>query len=73
MLAMVRAPILHDHLVNNLPTGDAFPPEKKFAIAIKFFIDHHSTTTITPHMGLLYFSAYGKACGVPRLEFKGFP
>jgi hypothetical protein len=51
---MVTAPVLQDHLVNDLPTEDAFPPEKMFAITIKLFIDHHSTTAITPHIDLLH-------------------
>jgi hypothetical protein len=52
MLPMVRALVLQDHLVNDLPTEDAFPTEEKFAITIKLFIDHHSATTITPHVDL---------------------
>jgi hypothetical protein len=40
MLLMWRAPVLQDHLVNNLPAGDAFPPEKMLTITIKFFKDH---------------------------------
>jgi hypothetical protein len=47
--------VLQDHRVNNLPTGDALPTKKVFAITIKFFIDHYSITSITPHMGLLGF------------------
>ena len=48
-------PVLQDQPVNNIPTGDALPPEKMFAITIKFLIDHHSTTSITPHIDPLGF------------------
>ncbi len=36
----------------SLSTGDALPPGKMLAITIKFLIDHHSTTSITPHIDL---------------------
>jgi hypothetical protein len=48
-------PVLQDYRVNNLPAEDALPTKKMFTISIKFFIDHHSATSITPHMGLLGF------------------
>jgi len=48
-------PILQDYRVNNLPAIDALPTKKMFTITIKFFIDHYSITSITPHMGLLGF------------------
>jgi len=54
---MMKTSVMQDHLVNDLPTGDAFPPEKIFAITIKFFIDHHSTTSITvSHVDLLVYT-----------------
>ncbi len=51
--AGMRVSILQDHLVNDFPTGDAFPPEKVFTNSIKFFIVHHSTTSMTLHLYLL--------------------
>jgi hypothetical protein len=49
------APVLQDYRVNNLPTIDAPPGKKVFAITVKFFIDHYSITSITPHVDLLGF------------------
>jgi hypothetical protein len=46
---VVRTLVLHDHSVNYLPTEDTFPPEEIFAMTVKFLIDHHSATAITPH------------------------
>jgi hypothetical protein len=49
------APVLQDYRVNNLPTIDAPPSKKVFAITIKFFIDHYSIAPITSHVDLLGF------------------
>jgi hypothetical protein len=49
------APVLQNYRVNNLPTIDAPPSKKVFAITIKFFIDHYCITSITPHVDLLGF------------------
>ena len=66
------SPVLQDHPVNDLPAGDASPPEKMFTITIEFFIDHHSTTTITPHIDLLEFrKLVGRKTSVHR-SFKSF-
>ncbi len=43
-------PVFQDQSVNNIPTGEALPAEKMFAISIKFSIDHHSAASITLHI-----------------------
>ena len=49
VLAFLLESILHDHLINNLATENASPPEKFFAYTVKFFEDHYSATTMTLH------------------------
>ncbi len=63
MLPMVRAPVLQDHSVNDLPTENAFPTEKMSPITIKFFINHYSSASMAPHMDPLGFR---KANDVPK-------
>ncbi len=57
MLRMGMAPVLQDYRVNNLPARDTFPLEKIVAIIIKFFVDHHSSTSIAPHAVLRIYPA----------------
>jgi hypothetical protein len=48
-------PVHQNYRVNYLPARDALPTPKMLAITIKFFIDHYSITSITPHMRLQGF------------------
>jgi hypothetical protein len=41
--------IFKDHLVNDLSTKDASPPEKFLTDTVEFFEDHDSTATMALH------------------------
>ncbi len=53
MSSLLFKPILQDHLVNNLSTEHAPPPQKFFTDTIEFFEDHNAATSMTFHNNLL--------------------
>jgi hypothetical protein len=46
-------PILQDHLVNDVSTNNASPPEKFSIFTIEFFINHGTIASVAFHNTLL--------------------
>jgi len=47
-----RLPVLHNHLIDNLPANNTFPSPKVLIKAVKFIIDHDTTATKTLHKNI---------------------
>ena len=51
-LRFLRESILQNYLIDNLSAEYASPAKELFLRPVKFFIDHDTTATMTPHTNL---------------------
>jgi hypothetical protein len=62
---MLIEPIFQDHLIDNLSAKDTAPPEKLFAVTIKFLVDHFSAASMTFHINFLLLHTDRPATHIP--------